>query len=65
MKILTYNARIKKGLSLEQLSEKTGISKSTLNNFENQATFPTLHQIELIAIALDVKISELFESDYK
>lgn len=43
----------------------TGISKSTLNNIENGKTSPTLHQLELIAKALNIKISDLYESEYK
>lgn len=65
MKILTWEARTNKGLTLMELSRKTGIGKSTLNNIENEKVSPTLFQLETIAIALDMKISDLFESEYK
>lgn len=65
MKILIYEVRTAKGMTLQELSQATGIGKTTLNNFENQATFPTLYQAELIAAALDTTITELFESKYK
>lgn len=65
MKILTWEARTNKGLALMELSRKTGIGKSTLNNIENEKVSPTLFQLETIAIALDMKISDLFESEYK
>ena len=65
MKILTWNARTEKGLTLMELVKKSGIGKSTLNNIENGKVSPTLFQLELIAIALDVKITDLFESEYK
>lgn len=65
MEIKTWEARIAKNITLVQLSKMTGIGKSTLNNIENGKTSPTLFQLELIAIALDVKITDLFDSDCK
>ena len=65
MEILTWQARTKKNLTLMQLAAMTGISKSTLNNIENGRTSPTLRQLEAIAEALNIRITDLFESDYK
>ncbi len=65
MKILTWQARNNKNITLVKLSSKTGISKSTLNNIENGRVFPTILQLESIARALDVKISDLYDSEYK
>lgn len=65
MKILTWNARKAAGLTLQELSDKTGISKTTLNDIENQIVSPTLIQLEKIAIALDTQITALFTSNYK
>ena len=65
MRILTWQARKFADLTLQELSCKTGIGKTTLNNIENQAVSPTMNQMELIAIALNVKISDLYESEYK
>lgn len=65
MKILTWRARDKKQMTLMELSQKTGISKSTLNNIENEKVSPTIAQLELIAMALDTKITLLFDSQYK
>ena len=65
MKILTWQARNNKNMTLVKLSSKTGISKSTLNNIENGRVFPTILQLESIARALDVKIGDLYESEYK
>lgn len=47
------------------LAKKSGIGKSTLNNIENGKVSPTLFQLETIAIALEVRITDLFESEYK
>lgn len=65
MEILTWQARTRAGLTLKQLEAKTGISKTTLNTIENGLTSPTLRQLEEIARALDVKISDLYDSEYK
>ena len=65
MKILIWNVRTEKGYTLVELSKKSGIGKTTLNNYVNGLTSPTLRQLEVIAQALDTKISALFESEYK
>ena len=65
MKILINEQRVKKGVSLRKLSTMTGISKSALNDHENGKPSPTLLQLELIAKALNIRITDLFESDFK
>ena len=65
MKILTWQARRNKKIKLIKLSEASGISKSTLNNIENERVSPSMQQMESIAKALNMRITELFESDYK
>ena len=57
--------RDKKRISLRTLSRKTKISIGALNNYENNKTSPTLYNIEEIAKALNCKITDLFESEYK
>ena len=65
MKLLIYERRIEKEKTLRDLSKLTGITKSTLNNCENGKTSPTIHQLEKIAEVLHIKITDLFESDFK
>ena len=65
MKILVWEMRTSKGFTLRELSKKSGIGKSTINNIENGKVSPTLFQLEMIAIALGVNITDLFESEYK
>lgn len=65
MEIRVWEARTQKGYTLVQLEGITGISKSTLNNIENGKTSPTLSQLECIASALGVRITDLFDSDLK
>ena len=65
MRILLWQVRANKGLTLRQLEELTGISRATLNNIENGKVSPQLDYLEKLAIAMDVHITDLFESDYK
>ncbi len=65
MKILTWQARKNKKVTLVELAKMTGISKSTLNNIENMKVSPTLAEIEAIAKALNVRMVDLFDSEYK
>lgn len=65
MKILLRNYRKRKGLSIVELSQVSGLSKSTISNIENGIVSPTMLQMENLARALDVRITDLFESDFK
>jgi len=65
MEILTGKARLDKHLTLKELSRRTDLSISTLNNIENEKTSPTMWQMEQIAKALNMKISDLYKSKYK
>lgn len=61
--IISFNIksiREKQGISLQQLSYKTGISISHLCDVENNNKMPSLIYAILIAKALRVKISELY-----
>lgn len=66
MKILLWDIRHKKkGMTLEKLAEKCGISKSTLQRIEKGEVSPTMDTMEKLAIALEVSIFDLFESEQK
>lgn len=65
MELIIYQFRTKQKLSLKQLSEKTGISKSALNNYENGIRYPNMKQMEQIAKALNIRIEDLYLSDWK
>ena len=54
-----------KNISVRQLSVRSGISKSTIDNIMNEVYSPTMENMELLAKALKVRITDLFESDYK
>ena len=65
MVVLTWQARSNKNITLIKLAKLTGISKSALNNIENEKVSPTLDELEAIAKALDTRITDLFDSEYK
>lgn len=65
MQILVWNMRRDRHMTLVELAKKSGISKTTLNNIENEKVWPTILQLEQIAKALDVHINDLFDSPYR
>ena len=60
--IKVWEVRVKKKLTLRQLSKLTGITKSTLNNIENNRVDPKLSQLVKIAKVLNISIENLYES---
>jgi len=50
-------------LSLDELSKRTGISKSTLEGFEKAINIPAFDQTEKIAHAISVNIRDLLPND--
>lgn len=52
-------------LTLQELSAKCNISKTTINNIENGKVSPRLDQLEAISQALNVHITDLFDSPFK
>lgn len=56
-----WQLRTAKGYSLRELEELSGVSKTTINNIENGKANPTIETLLLLAKALDVELSALFE----
>ncbi|WP_330581527.1 MULTISPECIES: helix-turn-helix domain-containing protein [Clostridia] len=52
-----------KQLSIRQVSNMTGISKSTIHNIMTGAYSPTMDTLEAIAKGLKVRFEDLYESD--
>ncbi len=65
MKILLDKIMYEKDISSRQLSAVTGISKSTINRIASGVVSPTVDTMELLAKGLKVRISDLYESDFK
>lgn len=53
------NSRRKKGLSQEQLAKISGLSRSSIINFEKGYRDPRVKDLKKIARALDVSIEQL------
>lgn len=65
MRIFVWEARQRAGLTLQQLEQRTGISRSTLDRIENGQIVPRLDQLEAIAAATGTRITALFDSPFK
>lgn len=48
---------------MRELAKKTGISKSSLYDYERGRTSPTLETMEKVAKGLGVKVADLFKED--
>lgn len=62
MKINLWDIRWSKRLTLVQVEQMTGISKSALNRIENGKKCPNMIEMERLALGLNVKINDLFDS---
>ena len=65
MKILLPQIMYEQHVSVRQLADMTGIPKSTISNIMNEKYSPTMDNLERIAQALQVRISDLYDSPYK
>lgn len=52
--------RKEKNISLSELSRKSGVSKTQINDIENNRKKPTLQSVILLAKALDVNVNDLY-----
>lgn len=60
MKLDIKRIRKEKGISQEELAEKSGVSRPTISNLENNPdVVTTTDTLQKIALALDVKVSDL------
>ena len=65
MKILIWEMRTERKITLGKLAKESGISKSSIQRMESGIVSPTMDKMEKLAKAMRVNITELFESDYK
>lgn len=61
IKILIKQKRKEKGMTLETLSKLSGISKGHLSKIERQERDPKLSTIVQIALALKVRVTDLYK----
>lgn len=56
-----HEERAKQKLSVRQLAEKSGVSKSQISDIENGNKHPTVYVLCLLSLALNVDPCSLFE----
>ena len=61
IRMLIKEVRKEKNLTLAQLSERTGISKTHINDVENGLKEPGLSIMVSLAKAMDVQITDLYK----
>lgn len=65
MKILLGEIMKEKNISYRKLEKLTGISKSSLHDIASDQISPRLITLEKIAMVLQTRISDLYDSPYK
>ena len=66
MKLLIFEMRSKRKITLRELEKMTGISRSTLSRYEKSGNEDAnIKNIEKIAKVFNCKMTDLFESEYK
>lgn len=65
MKILLKEICKRNKVSTRQLEMMSNISRSTISRIQNETLSPTMDEMEALAEALHMKISDLYESKYK
>ena len=65
MKLKIREVRTKRNLTQIELAKLTGISKSSISRYEREDLWPDMLEMEWIALAMDVKITDLFDSEVK
>ena len=65
MRILLDKIMISKNLTIRQVSNMTGVSKSSIQRIMNNEISPSADTLERLAKGLKVRISDLLDSPYK
>jgi len=59
MSYTIWELRTAQGLTLRELEELSGVSKTEINNIENGKANPTIATLQLLAAGLQVELAEL------
>ena len=49
--------------SQEELAEKLFVSRQTISNWENERSYPDVHNLLLLSVLFDVSLDELVKGD--
>lgn len=61
IEILLKQVRQNKNITLNRLSEKSGVTTTHINDIENNIKSPSLFVMVMLSKALDVDITELYK----
>ena len=64
VEILIRQKREEKGYTIDKLAKLAGMSKGHLSRIEREETEPTITTLSRVAIALKVKVEELYKIHY-
>lgn len=64
VEILIRQKREEKGYTIDKLAKLAGMSKGHLSRIERGETEPTITTLSRVAIALKVKVEELYKIHY-
>lgn len=64
VEILIRQKREEKGYTIDKLAKLAGMSKGHLSRIERGETDPTITTLSRVAIALKVKVEELYKIHY-
>lgn len=53
--------RLEKGLTIQELSKKSGLSVVTISHYENNKSKPTLTNIQKLSVGLKYKFDDLYK----
>lgn len=59
------NARMEAGLTQEKAAEKTGVSRQTISNWENEKSYPDIISVIALSDLYSVSLDELLKGDQK
>ena len=59
------NARMEAGLTQEKAAEKTGVSRHTISNWENEKSYPDIISVIALSDLYSVSLDELLKGDQK
>ena len=59
MKSIIRQQRAKQGWTQTQLADKVNVSKTTIVSWEQKKTAPTVHDLVLLSVHLEVSLEEL------
>lgn len=59
------NLRKQHQMSQEALAEKIFVSRQTISNWENERSYPDIHNLLMLSVLFDVSLDELVKGDVK